>query len=534
MTGQQVCAGGAQPATASGQLPSFRTANFLVTAERAATAQVVAESAERYRTKLWRQWFAHDPPGDWSQPARVNFVLRAGNGGSTSFMCDGGQCGGFEGRWQGNAEANRTVTPHEVMHMILASEMGQYTVRWLDEGIATNIEAPAEANHWWGMAHDLAAQRQLLSVRELCANREFNLRTYAQGTTLVAMLLERPPGRAGVVALARQGRSGDWDAAFRTVYRMTPEEVHTVYCGWLARQPRGGPLERVIAGVAHVFDGSFWQPATAAPAAPAVRAGPLVQSSPPAPAPAPAPAPQPTLPVTLTPIPSPPAAASSPAAVATSAPSISQGAPPAVAPIREILPPPAPRAAGSLDELAQGAAARWAARALVALGVAAPLAVPIATVAVPAAWWLGRRRLQKRIAAIEDRLRRAGGADRAERGAQSAEGGAQSAERGDLYIGHGIGDLTAEEQAAYARRPRLVIEVPRREVEQQFVRVPAADYDAEGFRQAIAAELKINGHYGPVLNRIIEGAKLVADGLRTQARMTGAGERASDIVVKRD
>ena len=102
---------------------------------------------------------------------------------------------------------------------------------------------------------------------------------------------------------------------------------------------------------------------------------------------------------------------------------------------------------------------------------------------------------------------------------------------GGLYIGHGIGDLTPAEQAAYANRPRLVIEVPRREVDQQFVRVPTPDYEAEGFRRAIAAELKHNEHYAPVLTRVIEGAKLVADGLRTQARR--GGERASDIVVKR-
>lgn len=100
-----------------------------------------------------------------------------------------------------------------------------------------------------------------------------------------------------------------------------------------------------------------------------------------------------------------------------------------------------------------------------------------------------------------------------------------------LYIGHGICDLSPEEQAAYRNRPQVRIEVPERQVEQRFVRVPSPDYDAEGFRKSIAAELSYNPQYATVLNRIMEGAKIVADGLRTQTRMTG-GEKQADIIVR--
>jgi hypothetical protein len=76
------------------------------------------------------------------------------------------------------------------------------------------------------------------------------------------MLLEQPQGRAGVVALARAGKSGNWDQAFRTVYRMTPEQVDQAYHRWLQRQPIRGLPYRIIGNVQHIFcDHRFcWRP----------------------------------------------------------------------------------------------------------------------------------------------------------------------------------------------------------------------------------------------------------------------------------
>ncbi|MGD9632168.1 MAG: hypothetical protein AB7G28_20785 [Pirellulales bacterium] len=97
-------------------------------------------------------------------------------------------------------------------------------------------------------------------------------------------------------------------------------------------------------------------------------------------------------------------------------------------------------------------------------------------------------------------------------------------------MGHGISDLSPKEQAAYANRPRLVIEVPK--VQQQFVRVPGPDHDAQGFRDAIAREMQANPQFSGVLGRVMEGARLVADGLRTKERLFGSDRTPAEVITQ--
>lgn len=96
-------------------------------------------------------------------------------------------------------------------------------------------------------------------------------------------------------------------------------------------------------------------------------------------------------------------------------------------------------------------------------------------------------------------------------------------------IGHGIEDLSPQEQERYKNRPRVTIEVPK--VQQQFVRVPGPDYEAQGYRDAIAREASNNPQFASVLHRITEGAKLVADGLRTNDRWHGSSQPAAEIIA---
>lgn len=261
---RQLCAAAAAKRTVSagstGGGEPYRTRNFVVTDDNDQAAPVVAEAAEYFRRQHWLDWFGHEPPGDWETPCTVTVRANNQEGGSTSFGFDGGQAFGFQGTWNCGSRATSTVVPHEVMHTVWASEMGYATPRWLDEGIATSVESPDSQANWWQMAHELAAGQELLPLRELCTTGEYSPRSYAQGVTLVTFLMEQPAGRRGLVALGFEGRSGDWDAAFRSVYRMTPEQVHVAYCGWLQRQPRRGPLFRLIAGIRHRWWERRWQP----------------------------------------------------------------------------------------------------------------------------------------------------------------------------------------------------------------------------------------------------------------------------------
>lgn len=102
---------------------------------------------------------------------------------------------------------------------------------------------------------------------------------------------------------------------------------------------------------------------------------------------------------------------------------------------------------------------------------------------------------------------------------------------GAFRIGHGIEDLSPEERARY-EAARVIERPPRTVVEQQYVAVPERDYLAEGFRQALAGEVRSNGHYRPLAERVETMARHIAESLRTSERMAGRGRRSSDIVVQ--
>ncbi len=111
---------------------------------------------------------------------------------------------------------------------------------------------------------------------------------------------------------------------------------------------------------------------------------------------------------------------------------------------------------------------------------------------------------------------------------------------GPTSIGHGITDLSPKDQEDWlktlsqkANSSNYVATLPAMQQQNtKFVRVPGVDYLSRGLMQAIEAEITSNGHYRPVLERIVSMGKTIASGLQTKDRMTGEGQSPSDIVVQ--
>lgn len=236
----------------------YRSRNFLASTGPPHDARNTAEWAEYYRALHWREWFGNNPPHDEREPIKISLVAGA-NGGASFPTTDGRQWYGAEGRWQGGKNAGPTVIAHEVMHIVLHENLCAPPPRWLDEGIATNVEDPAtgEFDRWLGMAQLFDLNGSSLPLRELNARTDYVDQTYPQGTMLVAMLLEEPGGRQKLIDFARTVRDRGLDAATQTCYGKTPEQIDVCYRRWLRTQNRCA-LKRLIGGVWHRFTQGHW------------------------------------------------------------------------------------------------------------------------------------------------------------------------------------------------------------------------------------------------------------------------------------
>jgi hypothetical protein len=84
-------------------------------------------------------------------------------------------------------------------------------------------------------------------------------------------------------------------------------------------------------------------------------------------------------------------------------------------------------------------------------------------------------------------------------------------------IGHGIEDLSNEERAKWEQSLHTQTAAPV--VQQRYVTVPATDYKAEGYRRALAAEVRNNDQLKHFAERLETQAQHLADSLRASDRM---------------
>ena len=242
---------------------NYETANFIVNAPTAVSAQEFAETAEQCRKDLAVLWLGKTLP-DWSAkcPIKIHVGNHLGAGGKTSFVFENGEVFDWDMEIQGSHERILdSVLPHEITHMVLASHFRQPIPRWLDEGMATSVEHKSEkANYRRMLLHFLQSDVQrCFPLNRLVAIKDYPddpMPLYAQGLSLVEFLLES--GRqfddkehCRLVRFTYSAlQDGDWQAALQEHYGM--QNLGELQLSWVAWVGNGVPALPMSTEVATV------------------------------------------------------------------------------------------------------------------------------------------------------------------------------------------------------------------------------------------------------------------------------------------
>ncbi len=206
---------------------TFSTANFVVTTGDAEFARQCAQTAEKFRTELAREWLGHDLPR-WFRPCQVSVkVGQIGAGGATTFTFAAGQVFGWNMKVQGTPERILdSVIPHEVSHTIFASFFRRPLPRWADEGAASLVEHESERHRQTLLLHQVFNTPQripltsLISMKEYPSDMQAVLTLYAEGYSLSDYLVQSggETGKERFLRFLQDAHEHDWNHAIRTWY----------------------------------------------------------------------------------------------------------------------------------------------------------------------------------------------------------------------------------------------------------------------------------------------------------------------------
>ena len=176
---------------------SFSTANFVVTTGDANFARQCAQTAEKFRAQLAREWLGHELPR-WFRPCQVSVTVgQIGAGGATTFTFAAGQVFGWDMRVQGTPERILdSVIPHEVSHTVFASYFRRPLPRWADEGAASLVEHESERRRQSLLLQQVFNTPQripltsLISMKEYPGDMQSVLTLYAEGYSLADYLVQ--------------------------------------------------------------------------------------------------------------------------------------------------------------------------------------------------------------------------------------------------------------------------------------------------------------------------------------------------------
>ena len=202
---------------------TFRTSNFIVHADSAVFARQVGEAAEQYRKDLAILWLGEVLP-NWSNPCVVTVKTgeSLGPGGETVFTYCNNEVFDWKMTAQGSeARVLDSVLPHEITHTILASYLKAPAPRWIDEGMATSVEADAERTNYRTMLADYLHSRKGIAFNDMVAMKEYpvDLMPFYSQSFSVCEYLILIGGRRRLVEFAKEGaRTNDWNGALRRYY----------------------------------------------------------------------------------------------------------------------------------------------------------------------------------------------------------------------------------------------------------------------------------------------------------------------------
>ena len=221
-----------------------RTANFVVDTPDPKFAVQLGEAAERYRHDLAISWLGKPMP-NWAQPCPMTVQVgpNLGAGGATSFIFDRGEVFGWKMNIQGSQERLiDSVLPHEITHMIFASQFRQAVPRWADEGGATSVEHASEQNKHRRMLNQFLQTNRGIAFNKMFAMKDYPpdiMPLYAQGFSLADYLIQQGGRRKYVDFVGEGMKTNNWPVAAKNHYGV--ENLGTLQNTWLAWVKEGSP-----------------------------------------------------------------------------------------------------------------------------------------------------------------------------------------------------------------------------------------------------------------------------------------------------
>jgi len=211
------------------------TANFVVSAETAPTAALIAETAEEWRATLSREWLGRDLE-DWTEKCVVRVeAARARLSGDTTYTLIRGDVARWRMALRGPLDRIlETLIPHEVLHTVLASHFREAVPRWADEGAALSVEAPHEQDRLWKLQGERLLREPRQRLSELFAmdsypEDAFELRAfYMQGASVTQFLLMA--GKSRFVEFITAGKANGWERAVPEFYGF--EDISVLEAAW--------------------------------------------------------------------------------------------------------------------------------------------------------------------------------------------------------------------------------------------------------------------------------------------------------------
>jgi len=204
---------------------SFRTKNFIV--ESAGNARAYAEALEYYR---WRNSIESTGKAmpDWPKPAVVTLQTgdHLGAGGATTFTFQNGEVFDWRMSIQGsNARLLDSVIPHEVQHMVSASDFREPLPRWIDEGLSTLTEHPAELDKHRQMLPTFLRSGRGIAFNQMMTMMDYPpdyMPLYAEGYSVV-QYMALLKGKQEIINTANEAmKAGNtneaWESAIRNHY----------------------------------------------------------------------------------------------------------------------------------------------------------------------------------------------------------------------------------------------------------------------------------------------------------------------------
>lgn len=202
---------------------TYKTDNFTVHAADDEFARRVGDAVEEYRESLAILWLGRVLPR-WSSPCVVS--VRVGKdllaGGETVFSFSDGEVYDWKMRVQGSSERILdSVLPHEVTHTIIASYLRGPAPRWLDEGMATSVEADAERLRYRTMLVTFLHTKRGIAFNEMIAMKEYpeDLTPFYSQSFSICEYLIAIGGYRRLAEFAKSGsRTNDWKSALKLYY----------------------------------------------------------------------------------------------------------------------------------------------------------------------------------------------------------------------------------------------------------------------------------------------------------------------------